>query len=255
MDNSKYDNREIVLIPVEKVVPSPFQPRINFDEKSILELASSIKQLGVIQPIVVRKRNGLYELIAGERRLEAVKFLKWGKIPAIVKNVSDIDAFRMAVSENLKREDLNPLEVAGAIKNMKERFRLTDKQVAEMLGMSRPQVTNYLRILNLPEKIKSALRSGEISFGHARSLLSVSESDAIKLYKKILKSHLSVRDTEKLAKKFSQKETVIAQTEELLTKSLGTKVKIIGSKKRGELRISYFSEDELADIVKKLAGS
>jgi len=255
MDSSKYNGKEIVFISVEKVVPSPFQPRINFNEKSILDLASSIKQLGVIQPIVVREKDGLYELIAGERRLEAVKFLKWKKIPAIVKNVSDIDAFRMAVSENLKRENLNPIEVAGAIKSMKERFHLTDKQVAEMLGMSRPQVTNYLRILNLPEKIKSALRSGEISFGHARSLLSVSESDAIKLYKKIVKSHLSVRDTEKLARKFSQKESVIAQTEELLIRALGTKVKIVGGREKGELRISYFSEDELADIVKKLSGN
>ncbi len=253
MGTSEYDSKEVVSIPVEKVVPSPFQPRMHFDEKSILDLATSIEHLGVIQPIVVRKKSGFFELIAGERRLEAVKFLKWDKIPAIVKNVSDIDAFRMAVSENLKREDLNPLEVAGAIKNMKERFHLTDKQVAEMLGMSRPQVTNYLRILKLPEAIKSALRNGEISFGHARSLLSVSESDAIKLYRKVVKSRLSVRDTEKLARKLSQKESLITKTEELLTKALGTKVKIVGGKDRGELRISYFSEDELAEIVKKLA--
>lgn len=253
MGTSEYDSKKVVFIPVEKVLPSPFQPRMHFDEKSILDLATSIEHLGVIQPIVVRKKSGFFELIAGERRLEAVKFLKWEKIPAIVKNVSDIDAFRMAVSENLKREDLNPLEVAGAIKNMKKRFRLTDKHVAEMLGMSRPQVTNYLRILKLPEKIKSALRNGEISFGHARSLLSVSESDAIKLYRKIVKSRLSVRDTEKLARKLSQKESLITKTEELLTKALGTKVKIVGGKDRGELRISYFSEDELAEIVKKLA--
>ncbi len=253
MGTSEYDSKEVVFIPVEKVLPSPFQPRMHFDEKAILDLAASIEHLGVIQPIVVRKKSGFFELIAGERRLEAVKFLKWEKIPAIVKSVSDIDAFRMAVSENLKREDLNPLEIAGAIKNMKERFHLTDKQVAEMLGMSRPQVTNYLRILKLPEKIKSALRNGEISFGHARSLLSVSESDAIKLYKKILKSHLSVRDTEKFARKLSQKQSIITKTEELLTKTLGTKVKIVGGKDRGELRISYFSEDELAEIVKKLS--
>ena len=138
---------------------------------------------------------------------------------------------------------------------MKEHFHLTDKQVADMLGMSRSQVTNYLRILKLPEKIKSALRSGEISFGHARTLVSVNEFDAIKLYKKIVKGKLSVRDTEKLARKFSQKESVIAQTEELLIRALGTKVKIVGGREKGELRISYFSEDELADIVKKLSGN
>jgi len=255
MNSSDYDSKEIVFIPVEKIVPSPFQPRMHFDEKLILDLASSIEHLGVIQPIVVREKNGLYELIAGERRLEAVKFLKREKIPAIVKNVSDIDAFRMAVSENLKRENLNPIEVAGAIKSMKEHFHLTDKQVADMLGMSRSQVTNYLRILKLPEKIKSALRSGEISFGHARTLVSVNEFDAIKLYKKIVKGKLSVRDTEKLARKFSQKESVIAQTEELLIRALGTKVKIVGGREKGEIRISYFSEDELADIVKKLSGN
>jgi ParB family chromosome partitioning protein len=248
----KFKKEEITLIPVKDIIPSPFQPRMHFDEETILNLASSIETLGVIQPIVVRKKNDRYELIAGERRLEAVKFLKRKEIPAIVKDISDLDAFRMAIAENLKRENLNPIEIANAIKNMKEQFHLPDKVVAEMLNMSRSQVTNYQRILKLPPQIKKSIESGEITFGHARSLLSVGEEEREKLYRKIVKQRLSVRDSEQLAKAISKKPTVIRQAEDILTKTLKTKIKITGNKDRGEIRISYFSEDELAEIIKKL---
>ncbi len=240
---------KIKLIPIDKIIPSPYQPRKHFDEKSILELSESIKNLGMIQPIVVRKKGKYFELVAGERRLEAVKFLNKKEIPAVVKNISDLEAFRMTLEENIRRENLNPIEIAEAIKNMKEEFSLTDEKLGKMLNMSRPMVTNYLRILNLPEEIKKGIEKGTITFGHAKSLLSLNEKEMLKLYNKIVKNKLSVRETEKLTKK----EKEIFETEEALTKVLGTKVKITGTKKHGKIVIEYFSEEELISIVRKLA--
>ncbi len=242
-------NEKIEFIPIKDIRPSPYQPRKRFDEKQIRELASSIKEVGMIQPIVVRKKPGYFELVAGERRLEALKFLRKKEAPAIVKEASDLDAFRMTLEENIRREGLNPIEIAEAIKNMKEEFRLTDRKVGELLRMSRPLVTNYLRLLNLPYEIKKALETGKITFGHAKSLLSLNEEDMLKLYEKIVKKKLSVRETERLAKK----ERILFEAEEVLTKILGTKVKITGTKKHGKITIEYFSEDELVSIVKRLS--
>ncbi len=242
-------NEKIEIIPVDKIIPSPYQPRKHFDEKSVRNLAKSINDIGIIQPIVVRKKGSYFELVAGERRLEAVKFLGKKEIPAIVKNLSNFEAFRMTLEENIRRENLNPLEIAEAIKKMKEEFRLTDEKLGKMLNMSRSLVTNYLRLLNLPLEIKKGIENGEITFGHAKSLLSLNEEDMLRLYRKVVKNKLSVRDTEKLARK----ERDILETEEALTKVLGTKVKITGTKKHGKIVIEYFSEDELITIVRRLA--
>ncbi|MCD6427056.1 MAG: ParB/RepB/Spo0J family partition protein [Caldisericaceae bacterium] len=242
-------NEKIEIIPVDKIIPSPYQPRKHFDEKSVRNLAKSINDIGIIQPIVVRKKGSYFELVAGERRLEAVKFLGKKEIPAIVKNLSNFEAFRMTLEENIRRENLNPLEIAEAIKKMKEEFGLTDEKLGKMLNMSRPLVTNYLRLLNLPPEIKKGIENGEITFGHAKSLLSLNEEDMLKLYRKVVENKLSVRDTEKLARK----ERDILETEEALTKVLGTKVKITGTKKHGKIVIEYFSEDELTTIVRRLA--
>ncbi len=242
-------NEKIEIIPVDKIIPSPYQPRKHFDEKSVRNLAKSINDIGIIQPIVVRKKGSYFELVAGERRLEAVKFLGKKEIPAIVKNLSNFEAFRMTLEENIRRENLNPLEIAEAIKKMKEEFKLTDEKLGKMLNMSRSLVTNYLRLLNLPLEIKKGIENGEITFGHAKSLLSLNEEDMLRLYRKVVKNKLSVRDTEKLARK----ERDILETEEALTKVLGTKVKITGTKKHGKIVIEYFSEDELITIVRRLA--
>lgn len=242
-------NEKIEIIPVDKIIPSPYQPRKHFDEKSVRNLAKSINDIGIIQPIVVRKKGSYFELVAGERRLEAVKFLGKKEIPAIVKNLSNFEAFRMTLEENIRRENLNPLEIAEAIKKMKEEFGLTDEKLGKMINMSRPLVTNYLRLLNLPSEIKKGIENGEITFGHAKSLLSLNEEDMLRLYRKVVKNKLSVRDTEKLVRK----ERDILETEEALTKVLGTKVKITGTKKHGKIVIEYFSEDELITIVRRLA--
>ncbi len=242
-------NEKIENIPVNKITPSPYQPRKHFNEKSVLELAASIKNIGIIQPIVVRRKSEYFELIAGERRLEAVKFLGRKEIPAIVKNLDNLEAFRMTLEENIRRENLNPLEIAEAIKKMKEEFALTDEKLGKILNMSRSQITNYLRILNLPVEIKKGIEKGDITFGHAKTLLTLDKKEMLQLYRKIVKNRLSVRETEKLVKK----EKDIFETEEAITKLLGTKVKISGNKKHGKIIIEYFSEEELIEIVRKIA--
>ena len=241
-------SKEVVEIPIDKIFPSPFQPRKNFDFKKIESLAQSIKNLGIIQPVVVRRKGNAFELVAGERRLEALKLIKSKTAPAIIKNLSDIEAFKITLTENIQREELTPIEIANAMKKMKSEFNLTDKKIGEMLGMSRSQITNYLRILKLPVEVRKAIENGDISFGHAKSLLSIPESEIMNVFRKIVQKNLSVRDTERIARK----EKEIFQIEEILTKSLGTKVNIIGNRNKGKIQISYFSEDELINIIRRL---
>ncbi|NIA10276.1 MAG: ParB/RepB/Spo0J family partition protein [Nitrospiraceae bacterium] len=241
-------NEKVAQIEIDKILPSPYQPRIHFNSEAIEALANSIKDLGIIQPLVVREKNEYFELIAGERRLEALKMLKVETVPAIIKNATNIEAFRMTLAENIQREELNPIEIANAIKQMKEEFNLTDEKVGKLLGISRTQITNYLRILRLPIKIKYAIEDGQISFGHAKSLLALPEKEIMTVFKKIIEKNLSVRDTERIARK----EKEIFQLEEILTRIFGTKVKIIGSRTKGKIQISYFSEDELINAVRRL---
>jgi ParB family chromosome partitioning protein len=241
-------SKEVVEIPIEKIFPSPFQPMKNFDFKKIELLAKSIKNLGIIQPVVVRRKGNVFELVAWERRLEALKLIKSKTAPAIIKNLSDIEAFKITLTENIQREELTPIEIANAIKKMKSEFNLTDKKIGEMLGISRSQITNYLRILKLPVEVRKAIENGDISFGHAKSLLSIPESEIMNVFRKIVQKNLSVRDTERIARK----EKEIFQIEEILTKSLGTKVNIIGNRNKGKIQISYFSEDELINIIRRL---
>ena len=242
-------SKNIVDVPIQSIAPSPYQPRKHFDFKTIQSLAESIKNIGVIQPIVVREKgNGRFELIAGERRLEALKYIKAETVPVIIKNVSDLEAFKITLTENIQREELSPIEIANAIKQIKMEFNLTDKDVGKILGMSRPQITNYLRILKLPLEVREAIEKGEISFGHAKSLLSIPDGQILDVFKKIVQKNLSVRDTERIAKK----EKEVFQIEEILTKALGTKVKITGGKDKGKIEISYFSEDELINITLRL---
>ncbi len=242
-------SERIKEVPVESIEPSPYQPRKRFDFDAIKSLAESIKRVGVIQPIVVReKKDNTYQIIAGERRLEALKLLHKKTAPVIVKNVSDIEAFKITLTENIQRENLNAVEIGMAISEMKEKFRITDKEIGEILGMSRSLVTNYLRILKLPDEIKKAIENGEISFGHAKSLAALPESEALKVFKKIVSKKLSVRETEQITKR----ERELTELEDALIRTLGTKVKITGNKNKGKINISYFSEDELISIIKKL---
>ena len=190
---------DFIEIDLDNIYPNPFQPRKEFKAEKIDELALSIKENGLIQPIVVYFESGKYYILVGERRWRSVQKLKWKKIPAIVKDVSAGEVMIGALVENIQREDLNAIEIAEAIKRVIEKFDLKQEAAAEKLGMSRTAVTNFLRLLKLPDRVKTSVIAGEISQGHARALLSLENSDQIlSLFNIIVKKKLSVRETEKL---------------------------------------------------------
>jgi len=257
--------RTIVSVEVNKVVPNPRQPRTVFSKDSIKELSNSIKEQGVIEPILARMKNGKYELVAGERRLRATKQAGLSTIPAIIKDFSDEQSLELSLIENLQREDLNPMDEADGYARLAREFNLTQDQVAKKVGKDRSTVANMLRVLTLPDKIKNSLRKQEISVGHARALLSAESAEKqLELWKEIIKSNLNVRDVEVLVKgkaeikprprKGGRKRAYTQNAElnalvESLTTHLGTKVKIFGSPDRGKIEIEYYSKEDLERIL------
>jgi ParB family transcriptional regulator, chromosome partitioning protein len=253
-------------IEIEKIIENRHQPRVKFDDEGIMQLAESIRTNGLIQPIVVRKSGEQYELIVGERRLRAAKIVKLLKIPAIIKELSDTHLLITALIENIQRDDLDPLEIARAVKKLVLEFDLTHQQVAEQIGKDRTTVTNYIRILNLPDEIKEHLDSEEISLGHARALLSLENATVqISACREIIKNKLSVRQTEDLVKslldnvfkqvqsKKSIKDPFFKESEDLLRKTLSTKVRISPLKnKKGKIEIEYYSQEHLEELLDHL---
>ncbi|ABB14077.1 ParB/RepB/Spo0J family partition protein [Carboxydothermus hydrogenoformans] len=253
----------LVEINVEKIVPNPKQPRTIFSEEALKELAESIQKHGVLQPIVVRKiAEDKYELVAGERRWRAAQLAGLKQIPAVVKDFSDEEATVVALMENLQREDLNPLEQAKALKRLIEEFGLTQEEVAENLAKSRTYVTNLLRLLNLPPVIQEMVEKGELTYGHARTLLAL--DDPLKMSevaREIIKEGLSVRATEELVKKIKNSPEVkvrtkrqvapeIQEIEDKLRAFFATKVEIKSTAKgRGKITIEYYSPEELQRIL------
>ncbi len=257
--------RTIVNVEINKVLANPRQPRTVFTKESLKELANSIKEQGVIEPILARMRNGKYELVAGERRLRAAKMAGLSTIPAIIKDFTDEQSLELSLIENLQREDLNPMDEAEGYARLSSEFNLTQEDVAKKVGKDRSTVTNMLRILTLPDKIKHSLRKEEITVGHARALLSAETSEKqLELWKQIVKNNLNVRDVEILVKgkaeerpavkKGGRKRAYTQNTElnslvEKLTTHLGTKVKIFGSPDRGKIEIEYYSKEDLERIL------
>ena len=258
--------RTIVNIDVAKVVPNPRQPRTGFSKENLQELANSIKEQGVIEPILVRMRSGKYELVAGERRWRAAKEAGLTVVPSIVKDFTDEQSLELALIENLQREDLNPMDEAEGYSRLISEFKLTQEQVAKKIGKNRSTVTNLLRVLSLPEKIKQSLRRDELSVGHARALLSISDPvKQLDLWRQIIDNKLNVRDVEILVtdtsprpkKKGGRKRAFTRNAElsalvEKLTTHLGTKVRIFGSPTRGRIEINYYSKDDLERILEIL---
>lgn len=253
----------ILYIPIGKIKANPFQPRERFDQKKLDDLVSSIKEKGVLQPVIVRDKNGEYELIAGERRLRAAQALSIEEIPVIVRNVSDADALEFSLIENIQREELNPIEEAKAFKRLMDEFGFSQEEVARAVGKDRATVSNTLRLLTLPKRAQDMVSDGEISMGHAKALLSLAGEHAIlKLANSIVKKGLSVRETENAvarkkgvssqAKVPQAKEHKIMFFEEELQRTLGTKVSIKHGKKRGEIRIDYYSLEDLERIYNLL---
>ena len=244
-------------IDIDQIKPNPYQPRINFKEQTIKELAESIKKAGVIQPIVVTPEENFYMIITGERRWRAAQKIGMKKIPAIIKKIPKEEQIELSLIENLQREDLNPIEIAHAYKQMVEILNLTHQEIASRIGKDRTSITNYLRLLKLPKEIQNAISEGKISMGHARALLSLEEeSTLITIVKKIIKNHLSVRQTEELVKKIEKKplqktaefDPDINALQEELIKILSTKVIIKNTPKGGYLKIYYYNKADLERI-------
>lgn len=258
--------RTIVNVDLASITTNPRQPRQSYSQESLKELAASIKEQGIIEPVLARLRAGKYELIAGERRFRAAKLAGISSIPAIVKDFSDEQSLELALIENLQREDLNPMDEAEGYEKLMKDFSRTQEEVAKKVGKGRSTVANLLRLLSLPEKIKKSLRQQEISFGHARAILAAENADKqIELWQQILTNKLNVRDVEvlsggkKQAKKGGRKRAYTQNTElnalvEKLTTYFGTKVKIFGTATRGKIEVEYYSTEDLNRVLELILG-
>ncbi|PQJ18630.1 MULTISPECIES: ParB/RepB/Spo0J family partition protein [Nonlabens] len=259
----------VVDLPLEDIEMNPFQPRTSFNEEHLKELASSIKELGVIQPITVRKKGfGKYELVSGERRCRASKMLGFTTIPAYVRIANDQESLEMALVENIQRQDLDPIEIALSYQRLIDEISLTQEQMSERVGKSRSAIANYLRLLKLDPIIQTGMRDGFISMGHGRALINVdSLDDQLDIYQRIISDNLSVRDTEKLVKglkdsTLSRKQTKknsLPEKVESQTKKLGehldTKVSTtMNSSGKGKITINYASKADFERIVKLING-
>jgi ParB family chromosome partitioning protein len=256
----------ILEIDIKSIVPSEYQPRRAFKDNALKELSASIKEKGVIQPVVVRKEaNNIFKLIAGERRWRAAKMAGLSKLPVIIKDVAPAEAIELALIENIQREDLNPLETAEAFQRLVRDFKLTHDDLSKKIGKDRATVTNYLRILKLPSEIKQWIADGSLGAGHAKALLQIENvKTQIEIAKKIIQKGLSVRETEALSRKavspgtprhkpHAWKDPQIASLEDSLRQSLGTKVRLQHKgKKGGKIEIEYYSLDELDRLLEVL---
>ena len=255
---------EVTFLKTELIQDNPFQPRTHYDENKLAELKASIKEKGILVPILVRLKDGKHEVVAGERRLKAARSLNVPEIPAIIREVSDQEALVLALVENIQREELNPIEEAEAYKKLIEEFRYTQDMVAESVGKDRSTITNLLRLLKLPAEIQQSVYGGELSVGHARALLSVeSPGEQKRLFDLAIKKGLSVRELEELvrtggkdsarrAKTQKARDHEVAALEEQLQNVLGTKVSIQARKKKGKIVIEYYSLDDLDRIIAKI---
>ncbi len=252
----------LIYLKTEQIKPSPFQPRIDFNQERQNELIASIKEKGFLQPVLVRKVADGYELIAGERRLRAAKALKLSEIPAMVKSVKDEEAMVISLIENIQREELNPIEEAHAFQRLISDFNFTQDNVAQQVGKDRTTVNNMLRLLKLPHEIQQSISDGIISMGHARALLALDNlSEQIKLFKDIVSNQLSVREIESLVKtktkhhkkrslaSASKVDPYVRSMEEDLQNFLATKVRIVTSRKRGKIIIDFYSPEDLERII------
>lgn len=258
-------SEQTVRLKIMDIEPNRDQPRKVFDEKSLSELADSISQHGVLQPLLVRPIiNGTYQLVAGERRWRAARLAGLTEVPVIIKEMTDEEAIEIAMVENLQREDLNPLEEALGYKNMMETLNITQSEAAEKIGKSRPVIANALRLLSLPSEVQQMLNDNLISAGHARALLGFeSTEDMIATAKLIVRDDISVREVERLvkrsktepaARKSQKKEKYYSEVELALRNNLGRKIKIreTGKKGAGTLEIEFFDKQDLENIAMKL---
>lgn len=251
-------------VEIEKIRPNPHQPRTQFDEASINELATSIKETGIIQPLLVVPEEDHYKLIVGERRWRAAQRAGLRVVPVIIRNMTEDKQLEVSLIENIHREDLNPLEIAEAFERLVNQLGLTQQEVADRVGKDRASVANYIRLLKLQPEIKTLIRDGKLSMGQARAILSLEDEELQKsvAFQAVEKS-LSVRETEKLVQKLKERpprtqksleDPDLKALEEELIQCLGTKVTITGQRNKGTIRIFYFSLEELNRIYDKIKG-
>jgi ParB family chromosome partitioning protein len=264
----------LLEVPVEAVAPNPRQPRTVFEDESLEALALSIQEVGILQPIVVRKTSTGFELIAGERRLRAAKRAGLATIPAVIRDSDDAESLREALIENIHREDLNPIELAEAFRELLEELGLKQETLAERLGMSRSHIANTIRLLQLPAEVQQLLAEGRIQAGHGRALLSLADAEAQRtLSVRIAAEELTVREVEELVRNYLEHPAgavttkaalqavpepaanPLAEVEEILSEQLATRVSIQMGKRRGRVVIEFGSADDLDRIVSEIIGS
>ena len=254
------DNTGVLELRINDIEPNAAQPRKLFDDEKLVQLAESIKQHGIIQPIIVKKDNSTFTIIAGERRWRAAKLAGLDTIPALIKDFTELQVMEVALIENLQREDLNPIEEANAFINLMNEFNLTQEQIAEKIGRSRSAIANTIRLLGLTNDVKKYIISGDLTSGHARTLVIIESEELQKTAAEyIINNKLSVRETENyikglLNKKQKNRNTKIDNpeykyVEDKLKNILGTKVKLNANKNKGKITIEYYSNDELDRLL------
>jgi ParB family transcriptional regulator, chromosome partitioning protein len=259
------DETGLVEVPVQAVAPNPRQPRQGFDEESLEGLARSIREVGVLQPVVVRRVNGGYELVAGERRVRAARLAGLATVPALVRTTDDTESLREALIENIHRQDLSALEQASAFQELQDDLGVTQEELAERLGHSRSHVANTIRLLNLPPDVQRLLAEGSLTAGHARALLSLEDPEAqMSLALRIAAEGLSVRQTEELVRSFAlhpvarteaapkRVDPKVLQIEEALADALGTRVRIQRTRRKGRIVIDFGSKADLDRIARAI---
>jgi ParB family chromosome partitioning protein len=261
LDDGERKSLGIHEIEVDKIVPNEYQPRKTFQSEGMKELASSIKEHGVIQPVIVHRIGTNYGLVAGERRWRAARLAGLKTIPALVKEATKRELIEQALIENIQREDLNPLEAAEAYKRLQDEFKLTQEDLARRVGKERSTITNYLRILGLPKELKQGLASGALNIGHAKALLSLERvRDQLQAAAAIMKKGLSVREAEALSNRLknptkgkkTRQSHELKALEDKLKQTLGTRVSIEAKAKGGRIVIEYYTVEDLDRILEKI---
>ncbi|MBU1170920.1 MAG: ParB/RepB/Spo0J family partition protein [Proteobacteria bacterium] len=264
-ESTQDESGEYFSCDIHLIVPNRYQPRHIFSEEELADLCQSIVEQGVIQPLLVRRDESGYELIAGERRLRASKMAGLDKVPVVIKDISDSEMLEMAIVENIQRENFSPMEEADAYQRLIDEFKLTQDQVASRVGKSRPAVANFLRLRQLPQHIKESINRQEISMGHARALLGAeNSSQQDKAWKTVIAKRLSVRETENLIRKLKKSDTTpkvkdkhsdeiyYSQLSEKLSQNFGTKVQINRKGEKGKLEIEFYSNSDLERLLSLL---
>jgi ParB family chromosome partitioning protein len=251
----------VVQVNIEKIKANPFQPRTNFDHDHLEDLTNSVKEHGILQPLILTAVDGGYQVIAGERRLRAAQFLDLKTVPAIIREIKEQQKLELALVENLQRQDLNPVEEAVAYQRLIDEFGLTQEEVAKRVGKSRSVVANTLRLLTLPTEIQKALVNGKINYSTARVISGLPPQERLSFFEKVLKQDLTVRAVEGQAKRIAvrphfrkAKDPNLAALEEKLQALLGTKVNIKKSGESGQIVIEFYSEEELRNIINRISG-